>query len=526
MNEIGFGVLLRCGQLVIEASLTLIVGVVVAGVLRRMLGPAGTRHLFGTGIKGLFRGWLAGVLLPVCSLGVIPVAREMRRAGVPGGTVLSFVLAAPLLNPISFLYGLTLADPMTILTFCGFSLLLSTAAGFLWDRVFAGPSDVSESSERAALADAEPLPVYGIKRILSVAVTAIRELTGRDLTYYAMGIFGSALLAGIIPNASLQNTMKHDDLISPVLMTLIAVPLFSSPLSGMMKIGLMFDHGNSVGAAFVLFSLGIGTCLGTLLWLALDFRFQRILPWFLSYVAIILGLAYVTQPLLDDPRRERIAHTHAFDDYSNPFSSGMGNLELVLAKWKEKFTPLERPAVYGLAVMFVLGIALRLSRCDGRIEQWLTTPAPKREGKVPQFDVIVPGSVLAGVAISGLIVFSMASAFLYYPDREQCFAEMVAIHADAMLAVRTNRPESGNDKTQEAIRHLERWDLVARKLEVGTYLRSFKLTEAQKKSANDLREEIEVVRDYLRDGEIEEAKAALKKIEDAYRECKTAYRGE
>jgi soluble cytochrome b562 len=176
--------------------------------------------------------------------------------------------------------------------------------------------------------------------------------------------------------------------------------------------------------------------------------------------------------------------------------------------------------------MFVLGIALRLSRCDGRIEQWLTTPAPKREGKVPQFDVIVPGYVLAGVAISGLIVFSMASAFLYYPDREQCFAEMVAIHADAMLAVRTNRPESGNDKTQEAIRHLERWDLVARKLEVGTYLRSFKLTEAQKKSANDLREEIEVVRDYLRDGEIEEAKAALKKIEDAYRECKTAYRGE
>jgi uncharacterized membrane protein YraQ (UPF0718 family) len=526
MNEIALGILLRFGQLVIEVSLTLIVGVVVAGVFRRMVGPAGTRHLFGSGFKGLFRGWLAGVLLPVCSLGVIPVAREMRRVGVPGGTVLSFVLAAPLLNPISFLYGLTLADPSTILTFSAFSLILSTAAGFLWDRVFAGSTDGAESADRAARADAEPLPVYGIKRILSVGVTALRELTGRDLIYYGIGIVGSALLAGLIPFASLQNTMKHDDLQSPLVMTLIAVPLFSSPLSGMMKIGLMFDHGNSVGAAFVLFSLGIGVCLGTLVWLTKDFRPARVVPWFCSYVTIILALAYLTQPLLDDPRRERIAHTHAFDDYSNPFSEGMGSPELVLAKWKEKFTPLERPAVYGLAAMLALGFTLRLSRSDERIERWLTTAAAKPDGKASTFDVVVPGYVLAGVTIAGLIAFSVAGAFLYYPDREQCFAEMVSIHADAVLAVKTNRPESGQDKTQEAIRHFERWDLVARKLEVGTYIRSFTLTEAQKKSAYDLREEIEVLRDYLRDGELDAARDALGKLEKAYQACKRAYAAE
>ena len=98
-ESVFWGFLLRLGQGAIEASLMLVVGVVVAGVFRRMVGPAGTRRLFGSGVRGLFRGWLAGMLLPVRSLGVIPVARELRRCGVPGGTVLAFVLAAPLLNP-------------------------------------------------------------------------------------------------------------------------------------------------------------------------------------------------------------------------------------------------------------------------------------------------------------------------------------------------------------------------------------------------------------------------------------------
>ncbi|MCU0704922.1 MAG: permease, partial [Fimbriiglobus sp.] len=178
---IGFAV--RFAQVGIEASLTLVVGVFTAAIFRRMVGPAGTRRLFGSGVRGLMTGWLAGMLLPVCSLGVIPVARELRRAGVPGGTVLAFVLAAPLLNPISFLYGLTLAKPIVILAFAGCSLVLSTLAGWLWDRVFARHTDAAESKRLADLADSEPLPTPGLRRLLAVLVSAVKELTGRDLLF-------------------------------------------------------------------------------------------------------------------------------------------------------------------------------------------------------------------------------------------------------------------------------------------------------------------------------------------------------
>jgi uncharacterized membrane protein YraQ (UPF0718 family) len=516
MTAIFWGFLLRFGQVVLEAALTLLIGVVVAGVLRRMIGPAGTRKLFGRGWKGLFRGWLAGMLLPVCSLGVIPVAREMRRAGVPAGTVLAFVLAAPLLNPISFLYGLTLAEPSTILWFAFASLILSTLAGYLWDRLFAPTDDHAVTEELARLADAHPLPTAGPKRILSVLVSAMTELAGKDRLYYAIGLVGSALLAAVIPFASLQGTMHHNDPISPLLMGAVSIPIFSSPLPGMMKIGLMFEHGNSIGAAFVLFVLGIGTSVGTLVWLVTDFG-KRILLWFATYVALILAMAYAAEWLIYQPGKEVANHTHAFDDYSCPFPFGDGSQhgQATLAKLEEKFGPLERPAVYTLVAFLVVGSVLR--RRHDSVERWLTTTPESGPIARPKWDLIVPGPVLGVIALLGLVVFSVVGAYLFYPDRAYCLDRMFALYADTRLSVMQSKKE-------EAIRHLELWDDLTRKLQVGVYIREFSLTEEQSHSADELREALEEVRDeFLADQPKEAITIFKEKVEPMYRACREAY---
>src|SRR5580704_15217691 len=145
MNEIEsalWAILLRTGQFAIESSTTVLCGFLIAGVMRRMLGTEGTRRLFGgSGWNGLLRAWGVGTLLPVCSLGVLPIAREMRRAGVPSGTILAFVLAAPHINPLSLLYGLTLSEPLVIICFALGSLAVALTAGAAWDRFFARDED-------------------------------------------------------------------------------------------------------------------------------------------------------------------------------------------------------------------------------------------------------------------------------------------------------------------------------------------------------------------------------------------------
>src|ERR1700752_2017101 len=143
-----WSVVLRTGQIAVDSSMTLLCGFIVAGVMRRMLGAEGTRRLFGgSGWNGLFRAWAVGTLLPVGSLGVIPIAREMRRAGVPSATILAFVLAAPHINPLSLLYGLTLSEPIVVICFAGGSLVIAFLAGMSWDWLLTRKEDAAPSGE-------------------------------------------------------------------------------------------------------------------------------------------------------------------------------------------------------------------------------------------------------------------------------------------------------------------------------------------------------------------------------------------
>src|SRR5581483_7152652 len=195
------------------------------------------------------RAWGVGTLLPVCSLGVIPIAREMRRAGVPSATILAFVLAAPHINPLSLLYGVTLSEPLVILCFAIGSLLIALAAGAVWDRYLASDQDSAPPEE-------EPVPAPGLKRLLATLVSAGREVVHPTMGFVLVGLVFTGVLSGLLPHGCLGMTMRHDDWKSPVLMTAIATLAYSGPLPGMMRLGLMFEHGNSVGAAFALFELG------------------------------------------------------------------------------------------------------------------------------------------------------------------------------------------------------------------------------------------------------------------------------
>ena len=138
-QAIFWGAVLRFAQAFIQSTPTILVGLAVAAIFRRLMGHENTRRLFGCGTwREVPQAWLVGMLLPICSLGVIPVAREMRRARIAGGTILAFAMTAPLFNPLSMLYGLTLSEPFVILAFAFCTLLVVTAVGVAWGWLFPG----------------------------------------------------------------------------------------------------------------------------------------------------------------------------------------------------------------------------------------------------------------------------------------------------------------------------------------------------------------------------------------------------
>lgn len=520
MIETYYTFVFRFGQATLDAALTLVMGVIVAGVFRRMVGPAATRRLFGRGLTGSLRGWAAGMLLPVCSLGVIPVARELRRGGVPGGTVLAFVLTAPLLNPISFLYGLTLGEPKVILGFAAITLGKTAVVAWMWEAWFGGAADKELAIDRATAADAEAMPTAGLRRVLAVLVTAAKELAGRDIFYYLVGLTGNAVLSSLLPHGALQYALGHHDKFAPLRMLALSIPAYMSPLSGMIRIGTMFEHGNSIAAAFVLLVFGIGMCLGTLLWLVRDFG-RRILPWFALYALIVLGLGYACEPLLWNPAKMEADHTHAFDDLTSPFFRSQAAdpavmKEIVYRRLARQFDPPAEVSLYCLGALLAAGIALKIADRKGRVERWLVADPTER---THAWDVRLSGTFLGVNAIAGLIAFSVVGAYVYFPDRGFCLDRMHTLAADTRDLVRSGQVD-------ESARSLEQWDLTARQLQVGVFIRSFKVTLTQDKSTDELREGLEAVRDDLRAGRKAEAAARLDEIifQGAYRDCLKSYR--
>ena len=208
------------------------------------------------------------------------------------------------------LYGLTLSAPLVILSFAFCTMVVVTAVGA------AGTG----SSRCVRIGGTGPAPVaYGVKRMVAIMVAAAREIVGPSLAYIAAGPAGRGLARRGAAARQPQTTMEHSNPYAPLAMAAVAIPAYATPLVAMSQLGSMFQHANSVGAAFVLLTLGAGINLGVIAWVWRNYGLKRGLGWLAILLAVVLALAYAIENPLYPSEIEPPGHTHAFDIYCRPF---------------------------------------------------------------------------------------------------------------------------------------------------------------------------------------------------------------
>jgi uncharacterized membrane protein YraQ (UPF0718 family) len=506
-----WGGILRFTQAFLQAAPTILIGLIVAGVLRYLLGYHGTRRLFGGDSRwSLLQAWGVGMLLPVCSLGVIPVIREMRKAGLSGGTILAFALSAPLFNPLSLLYGLTLSEPVAILTFALCSLVIVTGVGLIWDRLF--------ERTRIDPEQVEPAPP-GLRRMIAIPTVASQEAFGPVLLYTVLGLGGVVLLSSLLPMGYLQSAAEHNDPWAPLFMSGIAIPAYATPMLAMSQLGNMFAHGNSIGAAFALLALGAGMNLGLLFWMMLTYGFRRSVTWMLLLEIVVVGLSYGVEGPLFPNEIEPAGHTHAFDIYCAPFTNEVNQpRELAMSKLRRDVQFYEQWSAIGLAALFSLGGLLRIADSRGRLLSWITTqPVDSQTNKaLPWHQRPVPGPVLGAVLLMGLVAFSVVGCYAYYPSKQEVFEEMYIAKGEALSAA------ISGDHTH-AVYWIDRWDDWTRKLQVGVYIRELQLSDYHRMKARILRDKLELLEHDVEDGHTHEVRERVVDIQATYTRLRTAY---
>ncbi|TJY40749.1 permease [Cohnella pontilimi] len=87
----------------LEALPFILLGVVVSSALHLFVSDSLIRRIIPNHpIPGVLLACLLGVLLPVCECGMIPIVRGLIRKGMPAYLGIAYILAAPILNPVTY----------------------------------------------------------------------------------------------------------------------------------------------------------------------------------------------------------------------------------------------------------------------------------------------------------------------------------------------------------------------------------------------------------------------------------------
>ncbi len=519
------GGLVRMVQGFATAAPTLLVGLLIASIMRYYLGDKGTRRLFGADtMRSLPQSWLVGMLLPVCSIGVLPILREMRRAGVKPGAMSAFALSAPLFNPLSLLYGLTLSRPLVIILFAIGSLIIVTTLGLVWDALAVGtakPNTLSwgEASDTDATGDRQAGTsqdhLIGPRRLLATLVHVARELTGTSLGLTMLAVAGLGVLAAFLPFGAMQHSVERDDWLAPLTMLGVAIPVYATPMLAMSQLGMMFQHANSPGAAFTLLILGAGLNLATPVWFGKHYGFKATATWMISLVVIVLGISYAINRPLIPPGVEPAGHTHAFDVYANPLSvydrAGLTTLRGLVTKVVDVSM---MASLAALGLLGLIGVWLRITKVD---EDRMTNTASARSfassltsadaNPRKGFDMVVPPSVIGATMLAGLIALSGVACFAYYPSPEECLDEIRLARAECLSA-------ANSGQVDHALYWLPVWEEWSRRLEVGTFLRTGEVRPYQRMQSYLIRKKLELLEHELEHDppEPEEIKGVVREI--------------
>jgi uncharacterized membrane protein YraQ (UPF0718 family) len=98
-HVINFKVILL--SIVIEAFPFLLLSVMVSALLNNFVSENTIRNMIPkNNICSIFMACFLGILFPVCDCGMIPIVRRLIIKGVPLPAAITFMLAAPIVNPV------------------------------------------------------------------------------------------------------------------------------------------------------------------------------------------------------------------------------------------------------------------------------------------------------------------------------------------------------------------------------------------------------------------------------------------
>ncbi|KZX60667.1 permease [Halioglobus sp. HI00S01] len=278
--------------LFLSVELTLLYLIISYGVglLQHHLGPERIQSILASrGGRGYFIAALLGAITPFCSCSTIPFLKGLLRAQAGFGTMMVFLFASPLLNPIIIgLFVVTFGIKVAT-TYFAIAMVSSIMAGIVLEK---------RGFERYIKAEAYMAPQAsgcsascGAQQVVPSKWRLIWDATWADfkkvLPYLAGGIAVGSFIYGFMPSDLVASVASEDNPWAIPVAAVIGIPLYIRAEAVIPLSAALAAKGMGLGAVMALIIGSAGASLTEVILLKSLFRNALVA----AFVAVILSMA-------------------------------------------------------------------------------------------------------------------------------------------------------------------------------------------------------------------------------------------
>ncbi len=260
-------IILTAWDILGDVSPWLIASFIMAGLLRQFLNPAKfQKALANRGLPAIIKATLSGMLLPICSCGVIPLGLGMYYTGAYLGPTLAFMVATPIINPAAILlaYGLLGPQIATIYLIGGF--LVPVVIGLI-GNAFAGEEihapGMDTQIEQANLEGEEKIEI--IEKIKIGCTWGVFELGTMVGKYIVLGVLLAGILIAAIPQHLIQGYLGNPGMISIFGIAVLGSVIYVCAVGHIPLVAALVATGAAPGVAITFLMTGAATNLPELI---------------------------------------------------------------------------------------------------------------------------------------------------------------------------------------------------------------------------------------------------------------------
>lgn len=297
MLTFSYKILLSSWDMLQQASIYILFGLLIGGLLKMFLSPSYVAAHLGSGrFSSVFKAALLGIPIPLCSCGVLPAAASLKKQGANNGATTAFLISTPESGVDSISITWALLDPiMTIAR--PISAFISAFVAGCAENFFNPPDKNKQATPDLSCpidncCDGIDCPPdehkhhHPLLEKLRIGVKyAVTDLWADLVGWFFVGILLAGLISVLVPDAVIARYLGGG-LGSMLLMLTFGIPLYICATASTPIAAAFIMKGVSPGTALVFLLVGPATNV-TSLSVLVGMLGKRATILYLSSIAIV-----------------------------------------------------------------------------------------------------------------------------------------------------------------------------------------------------------------------------------------------